>query len=129
LSAIFSAAGFSVAIFSGAAPRRGPALPDEEITRFDDGFAGAGVSSFIGAASATCSATTGSAATGSTTGATTGSSVTVSVAASSVDLAAAFFAGALVAAFFAAAFFGFSSSGGVADTRPSFSALRRTRSA
>lgn len=128
------AAGAGAAGAAGAS-RRGPALPEDEITRFGAaGFgAGAGAGSGVGSgagATVSTSATGVSTTTGSGSAGATG--VSASAGSSAVFFAAAFLAGAFFAAvFFAAAFLAGASgsSGCTSRTRPSRSALRRTRSA
>ena len=126
---------------AAGASRRGPLLPDDEMTRLGAaGFgAGAGAGAGTGAGSETGSgagATVSASATG--TSATTGSvsagatGVSASAVSSAGFFAAAFLAGAfLAAAFLTAAFLAGASgsSGCTSRTRPSRSALRRTRSA
>lgn len=118
---------------AAGASRRGPALPEDEITRLGAaGFgagAGSGVGSGAGATSST-SATGVSTTTGSVSAGATG--VSASAGSSAVFFAAAFLAGAFFAAVFLAAAFlagASGSSGCTSRTRPSRSALRRTRSA
>jgi hypothetical protein len=139
-SGVSAGAGAGEEIGAGAAgvgaSRRGPALPDEEITRFGGaGFAsgaGAGAGSGIGSGSDTAGST-GSTGVSATTGSGSTGAAGVSASGSVVSIfAAAFFAGAFLAAdFFAAAFLtgASGSSGCTSRTSPSRSALRRTRSA
>ena len=113
------------------ASRRGPALPDDEMTRL--GAAGRGCST----AGAGVDSGAGTAGVGSTSGVSVatgagGATEVASSASSVVFFAAAFFAGAFLAAdFFAAVFLAGASgsSGWTSRTSPSRSALRRTRSA
>ena len=124
----------------GSSRRTGPALPEDEMTRL--GATGAADGASTGAVCAVAAVTgvsastvgdgattagSGSTAVGSATGAT-GASDSAEV--SSALVAAAFLAGAFLAAAFLAGFFSASgSSGWTSRIRPSFSALRRTRSA
>jgi len=118
------------------ASRRGPALPEDEITRFGAAGAGAGAGSGDGSgagATGATSTTGASTTTGSaSTGAAAGTGVSTSADSAVSVLAAAFLAGAFLAAVFLAAAFlagASGSSGWTSRTSPSRSALRRTRSA